>query len=179
LFDCPTACPFPFPLPLPTPTETFPLLGELWSDVAPAWALWTFALGAPSAWLAGVPELVPEVPGGWPPLPVPVASTFALAFPLPFALVLPLPLAVPLAVALPSPLPLGFPAGCRAPVPAALGSAVTELAPDWVPEGVVGWLSARAAGAATSKTSAAADAARAAVPAFVAELRRRLTVQTV
>jgi hypothetical protein len=44
---------------------------------------------------------------------------------------------------------------------------------------VVGWLSARAAGAATSKTSAAADAARAAVPTFVAELRRALTAQTV
>jgi hypothetical protein len=64
-------------------------------------------------------------------------------------------------------------------VPAALGSELTELEPGWLPEGVVGWLSARAAGAATSKTSAAADAALAAVPAFVAELRRVLTAQTV
>jgi hypothetical protein len=84
-----------------------------------------------------------------------------------------LPLAVPL------PLPFWLAAGCRAPGPAALGSEVTELAPDWLPEGAFGWLSARAAGAATSKTSAAAEAARAAVPAFVAQLRRALTAQTI
>jgi hypothetical protein len=177
LFDCPTAC--PFVLPLPTPTETFPLLGELWSDVAPAWALWVFELGAPFAWSADEPELPPEFPGGWPPLPVPLALVFAVALPLPFAVALPVPLAFPLAVVLPVPVPFWFSAGCRAPAAVALGSAVTELAPDWLPEGVVGWLSAKAAGAVTSKTSAAADAARTAVPAFVALLRRPLTAQTV
>src|SRR5204862_525567 len=73
LFDCPTACPFPLPLPLPTATATFPLLGEPWSDVAPAWALCTFALGAPLAWSAVGLQLEAEVPGGWHPLPVPLA----------------------------------------------------------------------------------------------------------
>ena len=82
---------------------------------------------------------------------------------------------MPLALAL----AFWFAAGCRAPGPAALGSDVTELAPDWLPEGAFGWLSARAAGAATSRTSAAAEAARAAVPAFVAQLRRSLTAQTI
>jgi hypothetical protein len=140
------------PFPLPTATETFPFPGELWSAVAPAWALWAFALGAPLPPLACSAAFPGE-----PPEALPVA------------------LALPLAL----PLPLAPPAGCRAPGPAGLGSDVTELVPVWLPEGVVGWLSARAAGAATSRTRAAAEATRAAVPAFVALLHRELTAQTV
>src|SRR5262249_27911283 len=156
LLACPTACPLPFPLlllpfalPLPTATETFPFEGEPWSVVAPAWALWAFELGAPFdplAWSAAGGALAFALPLALSlPLPVP----FPPALPLPFAL----PFALALLLAFAAPLPFWLAAGCRAPVPAALGSEVTELEPGWLPEGVVGWLSARAAGAATSKTS--------------------------